>query len=59
MVEGDKIELDHPVVVDTEADPDDTEPLVELEEDIGRTVPDSSSVEVLVDTVDVAPDENE
>lgn len=56
MVEGDEAELDHPVVVVTEADPDDEEPLVELEEDTDRTVPDSSSVEDLVDTLDVADD---
>lgn len=56
VMEDDNVELGHPVVVETEADPDDEERLVELEEDIGRTVPDSSSVEDLVDTLDVAPD---
>lgn len=48
--------MDHPVLVVTEADPDDEEPLVELEEDTDRMVPDSSSVEDLVDTLDVADD---
>lgn len=49
-VERDNVAFGHPVVVDTEADPEGEEELsVELEEDIGRTVPDSSSVKDLVE----------
>lgn len=58
-VESDNVAFGHPVVVDTEADPEE-ELSVEVEEDIGRTVPDSSSVKDLVedsvDTLDVADD---
>lgn len=59
-VESDNVAFGPPVVVDTEADPEGEELSVELEEEIGRTVPDSSSVkdlvEVLLDTLDVADD---
>lgn len=55
-MDGDNVELSHPVVVDPGADPEDEELCVELEEDIGRTVPDSSSVKDLVETLDVADD---
>lgn len=58
-VESDNVAFGHPDVVDTEADPEE-ELSVEVEEDIGRTVPDSSSVKDLVedsvDTLDVADD---
>jgi hypothetical protein len=46
-LQGGSVELNHPVVVDTTADSNDEEPLMEL--DIGRMVPDSSSVKDLVE----------
>jgi hypothetical protein len=49
VLEGGRVELNHPVIVDTTVDPEDEEP-VELE--IGRTVPDSPSVKDRVDSVE-------
>lgn len=50
VLEGGSVELNHPVIVDTMVEPEEEEPVVELE--LGRIVPDSSSVKDLVDSVE-------
>lgn len=54
VLKGGSVELNHAVIVDTMGDPEDGEPVVEL--DIERMVPDSPSVRDLVDSVEAVGD---